>query len=322
MVKGNIVRLTGCAIAAIGLLAVAPGANAQKKPDRLVFISGTTGGSWYAYATGFVPIYRAAGIDATTEPGGGSVNPLRISKGDADAAYGQTSANFDATQGRGAFTKYGKIGGILNLAMLSTDHVHLVCTKDSGITTWAGIKGARLGAPSAATASWDNFLTGVEVAGLKESDLNVISRGGAETGTKMVKDRQADCVTHTSHWPIASFSELAFTRPITVIGMTKEQIAEVSKRNPGLIAGVIPKGTYSGQDKDVDVYKAGSVLMTHTKLSDDTAYWIVKVLGDKLDEVKKVHMGLAPLTLQEMARPPVFPLHPGAARYFKEKGVL
>ena len=305
-----------------GLLAAQAHAADYKKPDRLHFIGGSTGGSWYAFATGMVPIFKRNGIDVTVEPGGGSVNPLRIAKGEADAAFGQTSANFDAKQGIGAFAKYGKITGIHNIVMVSTDHVHVVCAKETGISTWEGMKGARLGAPSAATASWGNFLAGAQVMGLKESDFNVVSRGGAETGAKMVKDRQADCVTHTSHYPISSFSELAITRPINVIGMTDEQMKKVGELNEGLVPGMIPAGAYKGVEKDTKVYKAGSVMMTHEGLDPAKSYWIVKILAENLEDVRKIHAGLAPLNMETMRTPPVFKMHPGAAAYFKEKGTM
>ena len=305
-----------------GLLASAVPANAQiKKPTRLQLIGGSTGGSWYAYLAGMVPIYKRYGITVAVEPGGGAVNPLRISKAEGDAAFGQTSANFDAKEGKNAFKKYGKITNIHNLLMVGTDHIHLACSKDSGITTWAGIKGARLGAPAKSQASWFNFLTGAMVVGLKESDLNIVSRGGATTGAKMVKDRQADCVTHTSHYPIASFSELAIARPVTIIGMTDAQIAEVTKQNAGLVPGVIPAGAYKGHDKDVKAYLAGSVLMTHSKLSKDKGYWITKVIGDNLPEIRKIHKGISRITLEIMAAAPAFPLNEGALMYYKEKGL-
>ena len=64
-----------------------------------------------------------------------------------DVAFGQTSANFDASQGKGAFKKYGKIGGIMNIALMSADHVHVVCTEASGIASWEDLPKSRFSAP-------------------------------------------------------------------------------------------------------------------------------------------------------------------------------
>lgn len=314
--------LAGSLALAAGLAAGAQAAELAK-PNRIVIITGSTGGSWYSYTSGLVPIFKAAGIDSTSEPGGGAVNPLRISKAEGDAAFGQTSANFDAAQGQGAFQKYGKITGLMNLALMSTDHVHVVCTKASGITSWEGLVKSRFSAPSPNLSSWDpNFTTGLRAYGIDPGKLNLVSRGTTDNNARDVKDRHADCTTHTSAWPIAGFSELAVSLPITIIGMPKDKIEAVTKLNPGFIPGVIPKGAYPGMTEDVNVYRAGSVMMTHDKLPLEKGYWIVKVIGDNLDDVRKIHLGLARLTVDEMAKAPVFKMHPGAALYYKEKGVM
>ena len=312
--------IAGC-FALVAGLAVPTQAADLKKPKRIVIITGSTGGSWYAYAAGMVPIFKANGIDATTIPGGGAVNPLKISKAEGDIAFGQTSANFDASQGKGAFKKYGKIGGIMNIALVSADHVHVICTEASGIASWEDLPKSRFSAPAISQASWGNFLAGLSAYGIDPNSLKVVSRGSMERKARDVKDRHADCTTHTSAWPVAGFSELAVSVPIKVLGMPKDKIEAVTKINPGLIPGVIPKNAYPGMTEDVNVYRAGSVMMTHSKLSMEKGYWIVKIIGDNIDKVRKIHKGLARLTVEDMAKAPVFEMHPGAALYYKERGL-
>lgn len=304
------------------LLGGTAGAQDLEKPERVLILSGSTGGSWYSYSAGLVPLFNEHDIAATTEPGGGAVNPLKLSQGEADAAFGQTSANYDAQQGQGAFEEYGKIENINNLALMSVDHIHLICTEESGITSWEQLPEARLAAPHAAASSWGNFVAGLQVHGIDPEDLNIVTRGGSDTNAKAVRDRQADCVTHTSAWPVAPFSELAVSIPIKVVGMSEEKVEEVSQLNPGLIPGEIPAGAYPGHDEDANVYLAGSVLMTHADLPEETAYWIVKVIGDNIEEVRQIHKGLSGLTVEQMAKAPVWSMHPGAERYYKEQGLM
>jgi uncharacterized protein len=226
----------------------APAAMAQEKPTELVILSGSTGGSWSVYAAGLIPILESEGISATAIPGGGASNPLRIAQAETDFSFGQTSANYDAQQGQGAFEDHDPITNIVNLALISTDHVHVVCRADSGVTSWEELEGVRFAAPSAGIASWGNFLAGLYAHGLTEEDLDIVTRGDSGHNMTAVRDRQADCSTHTSAWPVANFAEVAYTVPLNFLSMSEEKVAEVVQSNPGMIPGTIPAGVYEGQD--------------------------------------------------------------------------
>jgi uncharacterized protein len=309
----------GAPVAVIGSL-IASAAVAQEKPDQLVILSGSTGGSWSVYAAGMIPIFESEGISATAIPGGGASNPLRIAEAAADFAFGQTSANYDAQQGQGAF-EGRQVSDVMNLALISADHVHVLCRADTGIDSWEGLEGVRFAAPSAGIASWGNFLAGLYVHGLTEDDLNIVTRGDSGHNMTAVRDRQADCTTHTSAWPVGNFAEVAYTVPLNFLGMSDEKVAEVVASNPGMIPGRIPAGVYEGQDEEVNVYMAGSVLMTHPGLPDDTAYWVVRILNERIEDVHNIARGLQPLTPEMMVQAPVWEMHPGAVRYYKEVGL-
>lgn len=308
------------ALVAVAALAATP-VVALERPTQLVILSGSTGGSWSAYAAGLIPILESEGISATAIPGGGASNPLRIAEAETDISFGQTSANYDASQGTGAFEGRA-VSNIMNLALISTDHIHVVCRADSGIETWEQLEGARFAAPSAGIASWGNFLAGLHAHGLTEDDLEIVTRGDSGNNITAVRDRQADCTTHTSAWPVGAFAEVAFTVPLNFLGMTAEKAQEVVESNPGFITGTIPAGAYTGHDEDVNVYMAGSVLMTHGDLPDNIAYWVVRILNERLEDVQSIHGGLANLNPELMVQAPVWEMHPGAVAYYREIGLM
>jgi TRAP transporter TAXI family solute receptor len=315
-------RLMPLALSA-ALLAL-PGVGAAQEPEKptqLTILSGSTGSSWYSFSSGLVPLFQENGIDATTIPGGGTANILRLSSHETEVSFGQTSANYDAQQGQGAFAEYEPIGNLYNLAMLSVDHVHVVCTEESGFDSWEDLPNARMAAPAAQTSSWGNFLVGLSVYGIDPNDLNIVTRGTAADNATALRDREVDCLTQTSAWPQAPLAEASMSIDLKIIGMDDDKLAEVASRNPGLIAGEIPAGAYRGHDETVKVYLAGSVLMTHDQMPDDHAYWIAKIIGDNIEQVRTIHQGLNNLTVELMADAPVWPMHPGAQRYYEEIGV-
>ncbi len=306
--------------AALLAIGMAMPASGQEKPTELLILSGSTGGSWSVYAAGMIPIFESEGISTSAIPGGGASNPLRIAAAETDISFGQTSANYDAQQGIGAF-EGREVSNVMNLALISADHVHVVCSVESGVQSWEDLEGVRFAAPAAGIASWGNFLAGLNAHGLDESDLNIVARGDSGNNMDAVRDRQADCTTHTSAYPVANFAEVAYSMPLTFLGMTDEKVAEVVASNPGMIAGSIPAGTYVGQEDELTVYMAGSVLMTHGDLPEDVGYWVVRILNERLEDVRNIASGLRPLTPEMMPQAPVWEMHPGALRYYQEIGL-
>lgn len=310
----------GICLSVVALGMAAP-AVAQERPTEISILSGSTGGSWSVYATGLIPIFESEGISASATPGGGASNPLRIAQGETDIAFGQTSANYDAQQGVGAF-EGRTVTNIQNLALISADHVHVVCRADTNVESWEDLAGVRFAAPAAGIASWGNFLVGLHAHGLTEDDLIIVARGDSGNNMDAVRDRQADCTTHTSAYPVSNFAEVAYSLPLTFLSMSDEKVQEAVQANPGMIAGTIPAGTYVGQDEDVTVYMAGSVLMTHSDLPEEVGYWVVRILNERIEDVRNIASGLRPLTPEMMIEAPVWEMHPGALRYYQEIGLL
>ncbi|MBJ3778531.1 TAXI family TRAP transporter solute-binding subunit [Acuticoccus mangrovi] len=321
-----IARLVGraalCAAAAVLPTATFAQDAVPEKPAQLSILSGSTGGSWYAYSSGLIPIFQKEGITVTTMPGGGASNPLRISAGEFLVGFGQTSANFDASKGQGAFEGRDPITNLQNIALMSTDHVHLICLADSEVNSWKDLPKARFAAPAATTGSWGNFLAGLHAVGVSEDELNIVTRGNSGDNMTALRDREADCASYTSAWPVSTVTEVANSVDLKFIGLSDDEIAEVEASNPGFIAGTIPAGAYRGLDKDIKVYMAGSALMASESLPEGDAYWIVKTIYDNLDEVRKVHEGLKNLDGETMVRAPVFKMHPGAAKFYREVGLM
>ena len=106
---------------------------------------------------------------------------------------------------------------------------------------------------------------------------------------------------------------------VPVVG---QKVDEFMKKYPFYPAATIPGGMYKGSDKDVKTFGPRATLMTSAKLSDDVAYNVTKAVFENLDEFKKLHPALSTLTPESMLEGNSVPYHPGAIKYFKEKGLM
>jgi hypothetical protein len=91
---------------------------------------------------------------------------------------------------------------------------------------------------------------------------------------------------------------------------------------PYYTAVTLPAGTYKGVDMDVETIAVRAIWATHADLSDDVAYAVTKALYENVETLAKVHVKGKEITLEKALESISIPLHPGAERYFREKGVI
>jgi hypothetical protein len=96
----------------------------------------------------------------------------------------------------------------------------------------------------------------------------------------------------------------------------------VDKIGPPFVAAIIPANTYTGQDKDVPTAAVVNYLVTSSAVSDDVAYQMTKLIYESLPELANAHVAAKDIELENAATGSPVPLHPGAIRYYREKGVL
>jgi len=163
----------------------------------------------------------------------------------------------------------------------------------------------------------------IEAAGLdKDKDLKRERLGVAES-VNALKDRKIDAFFWVGGLPTAAVTDLGATPGVKIkmIDHT-ETVAKMNvKYNNLYSAGAIPAKTYPGQDKDNKVAVVWNILVANAKMSDKVAYDIAKTLLEKRDELIAVHREAKNFTLENQAtKNTPIPWHPGAAKYFKEKG--
>ncbi|MCC2100215.1 MAG: TAXI family TRAP transporter solute-binding subunit, partial [Hyphomicrobiales bacterium] len=246
-----------------------------------------------------------------------NLNLIQQGKGELAFALGDSVA--DAWNGNtevGFKTKLDKLRGV---AGIYANYIQVVASKDSGIKTLADLKGKRLsvGAPKSGTEL--NARAILKAAGIDYKDLGKVEYLPFGESVELIKNRQLDATLQSAGLGVASIRDLANSVPITVVEIPA---SIVDKVGAPYVKVTIPKGTYEGQTADVPTAAVKNYLITSAKVPDDVAYGMAKSIFESLPDLQAAHAAAKAIKLETALDGMPVPLHPGAAKYYKEKGVL
>jgi len=308
---------------AVAAVLVAP-AMAQEKIN-LSIGTGGTGGVYYPLGGGLANVLskHVPGMAATAEVTGGSVDNLKlIGTGKPYLGFAMSDAALDAAKGEDKFK--GQKVPLRTLAVLYPNRMHVVSVEGTGVSSMKDLKGKRVSTGSPGSATEVMAFRVIEAAGLdKDKDMKRERLGVAES-VNALKDKKIDAFFWVGGLPTAAVTDLAATPGVKIKMIDHaETVAPMNKKYGNLyVEDVIPKSTYSGMTADNKQATVMNILVAHENLSEQAAYNIVKAVFENRDELIAVHKEAANFKLenQKTAATPV-PFHPGALKYFKEKGV-
>jgi len=305
-------------------LATAPAVIAQEKIN-LAIATGGTGGVYYPLGGGIAAVLSryVPGMQATAEVTGGSVDNLKlISSGKPYIALSMADAGQDAYRGVDKFS--GNKVPLRTLMVMYPNRMHIVTIEGKGIAKLADLKGKRVSTGSPGSATEVMAFRVMEAAGLdKDKDLRR-ERIGVSESVNALKDGKIDAFFWVGGLPTAAVTDLANTPGVKIkmIDHSNLVAAMNQKYGPLYIEDVIPKDTYKGMDADNKNATVWNILVSHENLSNEAAYNIVKTIFERRDELIAVHKEAANFKFehQRQTASPI-PFHPGAVKYFTEKGV-
>jgi TRAP transporter TAXI family solute receptor len=310
------------ALAIVALFA-AP-AVAQEKIN-LSIGTGGTGGVYYPLGGGLANVLskHVPGMSATAEVTGGSVDNLKlIGTGKPYLGFSMTDAALDAARGEDKFK--GQKVPLRTLAILYPNRMHVVSVEGTGVNSMKDLKGKRVSTGSPGSATEVMAFRVIEAAGLdKDKDMRRERLGVAES-VNALKDKKIDAFFWVGGLPTAAVTDLAATPGVKIKMIDHaETVGPMNKKYGNLyVEDVIPRATYSGMTADNKQATVMNILVAHENLSEQAAYNVVKTIFEQRDELIAVHKEAENFKLenQKAAATPV-PFHPGALKYFKEKGV-
>jgi uncharacterized protein len=305
-------------------LALSFSGYAQEKIN-LSIATGGTGGVYYPLGGGMANVFskNIPGLTATAEVTGGSVDNMRlIGSGKPYIALTQADALVDAYNGQGKFE--GTKIPARAMMILYTNLMHAVTVEGTGINSIADLKGKRVSTGSPGSATEVFAFRVLEAAGIDPRKDIKGARLGVSESVNAIKDKKIDAFFFVVGLPTSAVTDLAST-PGTKIKFLDHAnlIGAMTKKNGNIyIADVIPKSTYAGMDKDNQATAVANLLVANANMSDQTVYNIVKTIFEKRPDLIAVHKTAADITLEKQrADASPVPWHPGAIKYYKEKGL-
>jgi len=295
-----------------------------QKTVRLSIATGGTGGVYYPLGGGMANVISKyiPYAEATAEVTPASFdNCLLVGAGKADLALIMADTGWDAYQGKARFKE--KIP-LRTVAVLYPNNMHIVTLEGKGIEKVSDLKGKRIstGAPGSGTEV--KGVRVLEAYGLTPDKDFTRDKLGVSESAGALKDRKIDAFFWDGGLPTAAVTDLAATPGIKIkILSHADAIPKMrEKYGPLYVKGIIPAKTYPGQDVDVEMAVVWNLLVCNEKMKGDVAYDIVKTLFDHKPELITVHREAKHIMLEPQAAggSPI-PFHPGAVRYFTEKGL-
>ncbi|MBE0592116.1 MAG: TAXI family TRAP transporter solute-binding subunit, partial [Gemmatimonadales bacterium] len=157
-------------------------------------------------------------------------------------------------------------------------------------------------------------------AGMTYKDLGKVEYLPFGESVELIKNRQLDATLQSAGLGVASIRDLATSVKIVVVPIPADVIGKIG--DPAYQAATIPAGTYDGQAADVPTASINNFLVTHSGVSDDIAYKMAQALYDNLDQMVSAHAAARSIKLENALKGMPLPLHPGAEKFYREKGVL
>ncbi|RKD27124.1 C4-dicarboxylate ABC transporter substrate-binding protein [Ammoniphilus oxalaticus] len=297
--------------------------GAGEKLESLIIATGGSSGTYYPLGGSMAQLFQDHVIPASAQVTAASVANMRLLKdGEVDLAFTQGDIADYATKGTIMFEEGGAIDNIQAIASLYNETVQIIVPENSSIQTVADLKGKHVSVGEPGSGTEANAEQLLEVYGLTFDDLGKAERLSFGESTSHIQDGTVEAAFVTAGTPTAAVNELAATKGVRVIGLDDEHIAELIEKYPYYTEQAIAAGTYSGFDQDIKTVAVKAQLVVRAELDEALVYDLTKTLFDNLDAYKQGnHQKAEEITLEQALEGVSLDVHPGAAKYFEEKGI-
>jgi TRAP transporter TAXI family solute receptor len=313
----------------LGVTTAGTAGMAQAQQQRFVTI-GTGGVTGVYYAVGGAVCRllnkdrKAHGIRCSVESTGGSAfNVNTIRAGELDFGLTQSDVQYNALKGLTPFKDAGPYTDLRAVYSVHPEPFTVVARKEINATKFEDLKGKRVnvGNPGSGTrSSMDELLIAL---GWKITDFSLASELKADEHGPALCDNKIDAFFYGVGHPSANIQDPTTSCGAKLVSITGPAVDKLVAANPYYAKATIPGGMYANNPQDTQTYGVLATLVTSAKTTDDVVYQLVKATFDNFEEFKKLHPAFANLKAEQMVKNGLSaPLHPGAVKYYKEKGWL
>ncbi|HUU71708.1 MAG TPA: TAXI family TRAP transporter solute-binding subunit [Burkholderiales bacterium] len=286
--------------------------------ERMRFVTGPQGGSWYPLGGAIKNLIenRIESANIQILPGAGIANVKAVESGQAQIGLANSVSTVDAINGRLPFTE--KAVHVCNVATLYPQFFQVVTLPDTGIRSPADLKGKALAGQqkgNTAEAITDHML---RAYGIGFDDLSRVSYGSYTDSVTLMKDGNAQFFTLGTTIPAGAVMDLASARDVRLMPIPDDGLKNMQQFNPGYMRGIIPKGTYPGQTEDVPTVEYATHFIARCELDDQFIYDVLDSIYNGLGDLTSIAKAIKGVDAGTMGKDIGVPMHPGAARWYKE----
>ena len=305
--------LAGVALAAV---AAAPGLASA---ETIRLMTGPQGGSWIPLGGQLKDMWEKAlpGTTVQSLPGAGVANVRGVQDGKTEVGFGNSISTVDAIAGNPPFNTPHK--NVCNVATLYPQYFQAIVPADSGISSIKDLKGKAISTQPRGNTAEQIVRDILKVNGLSYENVKASFVSYTDSVTQM-KDGHADAFMLGTTIPAGAIMDVAASRDIKLLDLSSNLDA-MRKINPGYTLVNVPAGTYPKQDKDVKVIGYATHIVASCKLPEKTVYEMTKAMAANVDSMTAIVKAMKGLTVEVMGQDIGVPFHPGAAKFYKEKGV-
>jgi hypothetical protein len=304
------------------VLACLGSAWAQPKPDwpkTLTLGTASVGGTYFVYGQVWATLVneKIGTAISTQQTQGPNQNIILTHSRQVDLGMTTMGVALQAWNGTGEWTKGQKYTNIRAVFPMYDTPFHFIALEKSGIKAVKDLAGKKSGVGPRAGTCGTYFP-------LMFKALNIdttVRNGQASDMAANLQDGLIDAFPFCAGVPIAAYSELETTNKVRFFTFTDDELKKLKAALPELSDSVIPKGTYKQQTEDHKTVGVFNFAIVHKDLPDDLVYAITKAVLENNPQMVKGHAAAKETLLENWNRNTFLPFHPGAVRYFREKGI-
>jgi TRAP transporter TAXI family solute receptor len=312
-------RLFGVVMAVLFVIGAAASVPAA---DNLVLATGGTAGTYYPFGGAMAKIWnsKVKDMNVTAQTSGASGENVRlINKKEVELALVQSDTLDFAFGAKEAFKE--PLKGMSVIATLYPEIVQVVVAAGSPIKSFADLKGKKVGVGAPGSGTEANFRQLLDAYGMKKEDVNAQYLSFSESA-EAFKDKHIDAFIVTAGIPNAGIMDVSTQNEIRILDIPADVSAKLTQKYPFLAAVKVPANTYKGLTADVSTVAVNAVLIAGNQLKDDMVYNLTKALFENQAELAAAHAKGKELDIKYAVQGVSIPFHPGAAKYYKEKGLM
>lgn len=280
------------------------------------------GGSWGVLGNAMLEDVLKANpaIKGSTAPIGGAANVMGVSGGQLNIAYSFSDTSNDAWEGREPFAGKGKMRNIRALACLFPEPTQFAVYADSGITTIPQLKGKKVTTGPKGSAIELVSRRILAEYGLTYKDMQV-QLIGFEDGAQLMLDNHLDAILYGAMiYPAPPLVNISSQKQIRLLSLSDEVANTMVKKYKGMLHYTLPPNSYKGVNYPVKGVASSVVIIVREDMPNDVAYSVTKAIAENFDRYKTISKAMGMTKAKDMPNEAGIEFHPGAMKYYKEKG--